>query len=65
MKVTLALLPETRTKKERKRIRKNSATWEMVIDKLVEERLLTRKISPQAFKEWLKRHFPDYPWGKV
>ncbi|MFI5329903.1 MAG: hypothetical protein ACHQ2F_02530 [Desulfobaccales bacterium] len=54
-----------RTKEERKRTRKPSATWEMVIDKLVEEKLLPRKISPQAFKKSLKKHFPDYPWKKV
>jgi len=68
MKVAPAMTPKIRTKRtkeERKRTRKNSATWDMVIDKLVEESLLTRKITHQAFRQWLKRHFPDYPWNKV
>lgn len=63
-----AITPKTCTKctKQAKiRTRKNSATWKMVIDKLVEESLLTKKITRQAFREWLKRHFPDYPWDNV
>ncbi len=48
-----------------KRVRKDHASWDYVIDKLVEEGLLSKKISRQAFKEMLKRHHPDYPWDKV
>ncbi len=56
---------KARSEKKRKRTRRNSATWDMVIDKLVEEKLLTRKISPQAFKKSLKKHLPDTPWDEV
>jgi len=54
-----------RIKGERKRTRKPSATWEMVIDNLVEEKLLPVQITPQAFKKTLKKHFPEFPWNKV
>lgn len=50
---------------QRKRIRKNLITWEMIIDQLVEEELLSKKITRQGFKDLLKKHFPDYPWNKV
>lgn len=53
------------TEKKRKRTRKNSAPWDLVIEKMVAEGLLTKKISHQAFKEMLKRRWPDYPWNKV
>lgn len=56
---------KARPEKKRKRTRKTSATWDMVIDKLVEENLLPTKITRQAFRKWLKNHFPDYPWEKV
>jgi hypothetical protein len=52
-------------KKKRKRTRKNSASWDMVIDKLVEEKLLTKKITHQAFRKSLEKHLPDTPWNKV
>lgn len=64
-KVTPAMLKKARTKQERKRTRKNFATWDIVIDNLVEEKLLPDKITPQAFRKWLKKHFHDYPWNKV
>jgi len=53
------------TDTKRKRTRKNSATWDWVIEKLVEEGLLTKKISQQAFKKMLKGRWPDYPWHKA
>jgi hypothetical protein len=65
MKVAPAKAREARTKNERKRTRKNSATWDMVIDKLVDEKLLPKKITPQALRGCLKRHFPDFPWHMV
>lgn len=49
----------------KKRTRKPSATWNMVIDTLVEEKLLSNKITYQAFKKWLKQHFYDYLWDNV
>jgi hypothetical protein len=49
----------------KKRTRKPSATWEMVIDILVKEKLLPKKITPQALKQSLKKHFPDYAWVTV
>lgn len=65
MKITPAMVKNALIKKERKRTRKISATWDMVIDKLVKEQLLTRKITRQAFRNSLRKHFPDYPWDKV
>ena len=59
------ILKNARTKKKRKRTRKNSATLDMVIDKLVEEKLLPKKITHQAFKKSLKKHLPDYSWDEV
>lgn len=56
---------KVRTEKKRKRIRKSSETWDWVIDKLVEAGLLTKKISPQAFKKMWRKHLPDYPLDKV
>lgn len=53
------------TEKKRKRTRKNSASWDMVIDKLVEEKLLTKKITHQAFRKSLEKHLPDTPWNKI
>lgn len=50
---------------DRKRIKKPSATWTMVIDKLTDEKLLPRKITRQAFKKLLKIHFPYFHWDKV
>lgn len=65
IKVTPEILKKARIKQERKRTRNPSATWEMVIDNLVEEKLLPEKITPQALKKSLKKRFPDYPWDKV
>lgn len=64
-RVTPEMLKKARTEKKGKRTRKNSATWDMVIDKLVEEKLLPTKITPQAFRKSLKKHLPDIPWEKV
>jgi hypothetical protein len=52
-------------KMRKSRTRKNSAPLDWVIEKLVEEGLLMKKISHQAFKIMLKRRWPDYPWDKV
>jgi len=65
MKITPAMVKNALIKKERKRTRKISATWDMVIDQLVKEQLLTRIITRQAFRNSLRKHFPDYPWNKV
>jgi hypothetical protein len=51
--------------KEESRTRKNSAPWNRVIEKLVEEGLLPKKISHQALKKRLRNKYPDYPWDKV
>jgi len=64
-KVTSTILKKAHLKQERKRTRRPSATWEMVIDNLVKEKLLPEKITPQALKKSLKKQFPDYPWDKV
>lgn len=61
----LEMLKKARTEKKKKRTRKNSATWNMVIDELVKEGLLPQKITPQAFKKSLKKHFPDIPWDEI
>jgi hypothetical protein len=53
---------KSRTEIKRKITKKNSASWNTVINKLVEEGLLPKKISHQAFKKALKSHFPDFPW---
>lgn len=53
------------TEKKRKRTRKNSAPWDSVIEKMVNEGLLTKKISHQAIKKMLKRRWPNYPWDEI
>jgi hypothetical protein len=65
IKITPEMLKKACTKKETKRTRKIFTTWKMVIDKLVEDKLLPRKITSQAFKKGLKKHFSDYSWEKV
>jgi hypothetical protein len=49
----------------RKRTRKPSATWDMVIDKLVEEKMLPKKMTRQAFKKQWEKHVPDIPWNTI
>lgn len=56
---------KTRTGKKRERTRKYYTPMDMVIDKLVEEGLLSKKISHQAFKKMLMNHLPDFPWNKI
>lgn len=51
---------KTRSGKKRKRTRKYYAPMGTVIDKLVEEGLLSNKISHQAFKKMLMNHLPVF-----
>jgi hypothetical protein len=48
-----------------KRTRKNNATWNWVIDKLVEEKLLPKKITRQAFKKQWKKYVPGICWKTI
>jgi hypothetical protein len=65
MKGTPVMLKKPRTKMGRKRTRKPSATWDMVIDKLVEEKMLPKKMTRQAFKKQWEKHVPDIPWNTI
>jgi hypothetical protein len=48
-----------------KKVRKERASWERVIQKLVEKKLLDHPISRQALKDKLKNLFPEIKWDKV
>ena len=64
-RVTPEMLKKARSEKKGKRTRKNYATWDMVIDTLVEEKLWPRKTTRQAFKKFLNERFPDIPWDEI
>lgn len=66
--VTDKILKNAKRKKRTNRkikTRKDFAPWDWVIEKLVEEGFLPKKISRQALKRLLKNRYPYYPWDEV
>jgi hypothetical protein len=61
----LKQIHKTKQPKEKTRTRRNFTPWTQVIEKLVEEGLLSKKISHQALKKRLRNKYPDYPWDKI
>ena len=50
---------------KKKRIRKEGRSWHWVIKKLVEDGLLPKEITVQAFKKILENRYSFHPWDET